>query len=65
MMLTNDWQPFDGTYEKQVYAIRLKNGEEHDWAWPNAGVFNLDGSSKVIQFKDVTHVKKGRNPFDY
>jgi hypothetical protein len=60
MTLTDQWQPFTGEYEKQVYAIRTRNGKEYDWAWPNAGCFNLDSSNKIIQFKDVTHVKKGK-----
>lgn len=62
--LTNVWQPFNGEYDKQVYAIKLFNGTVHDWAWPNAGVFNLERGG-VVELKDVEFVKKGRDDFSH
>lgn len=60
--LTDDWQPYTGSYRKEIYAIRLKDGSEYDWAWPNAGMFCLE-KGKDVPLSEVTHVKKGRNPF--
>lgn len=60
--LTDEWQPYTGGYRKEIYAIRLKDGSEYDWAWPNAGMFCLE-NGKDVPLSEVTHVKKGRNPF--
>ncbi len=54
---------FSITPNKQVYAIKLFNGTVHDWAWPNAGVFNLERGG-VVELKDVEFVKKGRDDFE-
>jgi hypothetical protein len=35
----NPWIPYAGTYEKQVYDIKLKSGTIIVCCWPNAGRF--------------------------
>ncbi|GAB3513053.1 hypothetical protein GCM10027341_54680 [Spirosoma knui] len=59
--LTENWEPYEGDYDKQPYAIRLKDGREIEWAWPNANFFIPDKSSESIPLSEVTHAKKGRD----
>lgn len=62
--LTDQWTPYEqGSYIKQPYAIRLKNGIEYEWAWPNAGGFNPDRKDWISE-TEVTHVKKAKSHFE-
>jgi hypothetical protein len=66
MKLTDEWQPYDGDYEKEFQAIRCKDGREFLTCWPNAGVFfcEVKTFNILIKEEDVTHVKKGIHPMD-
>ena len=66
MLLTDQWRPYTGDYEKEYHAIRTKDGREFTSAWPNAGVFFCEVKGKAIPIneEDVVAAKKGIHPLD-
>lgn len=56
--LTYEWQPYDGDYEKSFQDIKLKDGTEVLYCYPNAGFYNeLYGAHRRISEEEVTHVR--------
>lgn len=56
--LTYDWQSYDGDYEKSFQDIRLKDGTEVLYCYPNAGVYTeTHGEHRRISEEEVTHVR--------
>lgn len=57
----NDWQIFDGDYEKNIYEVKDSEGKIYE-CWPNAGrMVALDGSGKEFFPEDkVLHRIKER-----
>lgn len=52
----HEWLPYTvGTYEKKFYDIRLKDGREYMYCWPNAGVFH--GNGQHVKEEYITHVR--------
>jgi len=46
--MENEFQPWTGEYEKQVYEVKLKSGEVVA-CWPNADTLHaLDNSGRVF-----------------
>lgn len=44
----NEWQPFEGDYDKQHYDALLPDGTIVPYCWPNAGVLcATDGSGNT------------------
>lgn len=59
--LTNEWIPYDGDYCKEFQDIRLKDGTEIMFCYPNAGFFHpMEKSQSSVSFPEklVTHVRK-------
>lgn len=59
--LTNEWIPYDGDYCKEFQDIRLKDGTEIMFCFPNAGFFHpMEKSESSVSFPErlVTHVRK-------
>ena len=63
--LTEDWQPYDGDYEKEIHAIKTKDGREFISCWPNAGKFCCQQTGVYINEDDVVEVKIGVHPMDF
>lgn len=64
--LTREWQEYDGQYCKAMQDIRLKNGDEVMFCWPNAGLWSTlrkgKYSGKDIRNSEVTHVRETHDP---
>ncbi len=58
MLLTFDFQPYDGDYQKKMQDIKLYTGEVYEMCWPNAGVWNVcDSKVSPIPDKNVVEVR--------
>jgi hypothetical protein len=65
MELTNEWQKFDGDYQKKMQDIKLFNGDIITMCWPNAGfwmVCTSKGNGKYygkenIKVKEAEYVR--------
>jgi rubrerythrin len=59
--LTYEWQEYDGDYCKIFQDIKLKDGSEVFYCYPNAGYFHpLERSQSSVPLPEnlVTHVRK-------
>ena len=57
--MNDEWQEYDGNYEKVEYDIKLTDGTVIENCWPNAGTFHvLDDTRRIINGDSVTHIRE-------
>lgn len=60
----NEFQQWDGEYDKQFYDVLLPNGDIFEACWPNAGkMLSMDGSGRMWSVDDCIQVRKSKNPY--
>lgn len=52
------WARYEGNYDKQFYAIRLRAGRVVDHCWPNAGSFHCLNGGEYIEGQEVAEFKR-------
>ena len=64
MILTSEWQPYDGNSQKRLEDIKLKNGDVVLKCWANAGFWNVmqkegngDYYGQIIPHTDAEFVR--------
>jgi hypothetical protein len=62
--LTNEWEKFDGDYQKAVQDVKLHDGTLVFFCWPNNGVFISlqDDVQKEIPYENVAYVRLTTDP---
>lgn len=58
----DDWQPYNGDYEKRWYDIRLKGGAILKDCYPNAGFFHPLGTNEYIGGDRVAAIRETDDP---
>lgn len=59
---SDDWQPYNGSYDKFEYDIKTKQGRTHYNCYPNAGFFTTDPGNNKIDASDVIEIRFSKHP---